>query len=106
MCSLTALFCVLGSSVGGTGHGAVWALWAAGAITPALGITNYCLERPPTPSKPEPLAHSDICLRVVRGGMPEHQEKSPGQSWRPERAESLGLAEEGKMGEYKVAQQG
>ena len=38
MCSLTALFCVLGSSVGGTGHGAVWALWAAGAITPALGI--------------------------------------------------------------------
>lgn len=68
------------------------------------GDTNYCLERHSTPSKPEPLAHSDICLQVVRGGMPEHQEKSPGRSWRPEREESLGLAE-GKMGEYKMAQQ-
>lgn len=66
---------------------------------------NYCLERPPIPSKPEALAHSDICLQVVGGGMPGHQEKSHGWSWGPERAESLGLAEEGKMG-YKLAQQG
>ena len=46
ICSLTPLFCLLRSSVGGTGHRAVWGLWAAEVVTPALGIPTIVWRDP------------------------------------------------------------
>lgn len=49
----------------------------------------------PTPSKPEEMAHRDICLQVVgQDGCMGIKKKGRGQSWRPERedVQTAGLA--------------